>query len=273
MGANLFPQSSADLASSAWVGMAEMPDVETSSRLYATRFTGDTGRYLLSVQTQAMRNILGDLAPGTLLDVGGAHGQLVVPLRNLGWEVSVHGSTSECLRNLHELHGIHDCPFIEGPLPALPVPDASFDVVTAVRLLTHLNDWQSVLGELCRVARRAVVIDYPTHMSINALGPALLGAKRAVEHTTRPYVNFRRQDLERCFAQHGFAAQREIKQFVLPMVLHRLAGRVVRWPEEALRQIGVTRLFGSPVIMRADRSLYTSSHAQELSERQHVLAP
>ena len=60
---------------------AETPDIETSSAAYASRFAGSAGRYLLSVQSRAVVQAIADLPPGTALDVGGGHGQLVEPLR------------------------------------------------------------------------------------------------------------------------------------------------------------------------------------------------
>src|SRR5690606_22711484 len=68
------------------------PDIETSSADYASRFAGPAGRYLLEVQARSIEAALQGLTPGTALDVGGAHGQLVQLLERRGWQPTVHGT-------------------------------------------------------------------------------------------------------------------------------------------------------------------------------------
>jgi ubiquinone/menaquinone biosynthesis C-methylase UbiE len=233
----------------------ETPDVETSSADYARRFAGSAGRYLLAVQARAVQAALAGLAPGSALDVGGGHGQLVAPLRARGWRVTVHGTDPVCESNLRELHGERDCDFVCGPLERLPFPDRSFDLVIAVRLLSHVEAWPALLAEMSRVARRAVVIDYPNKAGLNALTPLLFGLKKSLEGNTRTYESFARAELAREFGRHGLHVEREVKQFFLPMVVHRMGrgAAPLRAAEALLRVTGLTALAGSPVILRADR--------------------
>jgi SAM-dependent methyltransferase len=232
------------------------PDVETSSARYASRFAGKGGRYLLDVQARAIRKVLADLPPGTALDVGGGHGQLVDLLQEAGWKVTVQGTDAECERNLRELHGKRAVPFVEGDLFALPVPDRSFDLVISVRLISHVDDWPRLIAEMCRVARQSVVIDYPSTSGFNALTPLLFRMKRAFEGNTRTYTSFSRAQLRAEFRRHGFTRLTERKQFFLPMVVHRMArGNVLfRGAEAVFRGLGLTHLAGSPVILRMDRT-------------------
>ena len=235
--------------------IAETPDIETSSAEYASRFAGRAGRYFLDVQARTVSQALEGLVPGTVLDVGGGHGQLVDPLTRLGWKVTVHGTSAECGRNLRTLHGQRDCEFLLGRLFGLPVADRSFDVVTGVRLLAHVPDWQRLVAELCRVARRSVVVDYPSKSGVNALTPLLFGLKKSYEKNTRTYLSFTHRELAEEFGRHGFAVRRVVKQFFLPMVAHR-AGKgmaPLRWAEGLCRVSGLTALAGSPVILRVDR--------------------
>ena len=240
--------------------MRETADIETSSADYARRFSGSAGRYLLDVQSRAVQKIVADLKPGTVLDVGGGHGQLVDTLAALGWKVTVLGSDDECGRNLRELHGKRDCQFVCGDLLHMPFEDAQFDLVVSVRLLSHTEAWQVLMRELCRVARRAVVIDYPSVTGLNALTPLLFGMKKALEGNTRTYTSFSRADIAAALSATPFDVTREIKQFFLPMVLHRAmrAAAPVRWAEGIARGVGLTALFGSPVILRADRAQLAS---------------
>lgn len=232
------------------------PDIETSSADYASRFRGPAGRYLLDVQARSVASALEGLPPGRALDVGGGHGQLVQPLKALGWQVTVQGSSPECERNLRELHGVRDCEFLRGNLFELPVADRSFDLVIAVRLLSHVEDWPGLLAEMCRVAHRAVVVDYPSSTGLNALTPLLFGLKRSLEGNTRSYTSFSRAQLCGEFAKHGFTRQREVKQFFLPMVAHRLGkgSAPLRAAERLCRGTGLTAWAGSPVILRVDRT-------------------
>ncbi|MGH8249917.1 MAG: methyltransferase domain-containing protein [Steroidobacteraceae bacterium] len=236
--------------------LAETPDIETSSADYASRFAGRAGRYLLDVQNGAVERSLTGLAPGTALDVGGGHGQLVGTLARLGWQVTIHGTAAECERNLRELHGRRDCEFVQGPLFKLPVAPKSFDLVIAVRLISHVTEWRRLIGEMCRVARRSVVIDYPSKSGLNALTPLLFGLKKSMEGNTRTYASFSRSQLAAEFARDGFVYNREVKQLFMPMVVHRAAkgAAPLRWAEAAFRATGLTALGGSPVILRMDRS-------------------
>jgi len=234
----------------------ETPDIETSSAGYAQRFAGKAGKYLLQVQSSAVVRTIEDLTPGTVLDVGGGHGQLVEPLARLGWRVTVHGTDAQCGQNLRELHGQRDCEFVQSDLFALPFPDKSFDLVIAVRLISHVEDWPRLVAEMCRVARQAVVIDYPAKSGLNALTPLLFGLKKSLEGNTRTYTSFSPAELNREFGRHHFVRKREVKQFFLPMVVHRVskAAAPFRAAEALFRGVGLTALAGSPAILRMDRS-------------------
>jgi 2-polyprenyl-3-methyl-5-hydroxy-6-metoxy-1,4-benzoquinol methylase len=231
------------------------PDIETSSAGYARRFSGPAGRYLLRVQSDSIARVLRDLPPGRALDVGGGHGQLVPLLRSLGWEVTVHGTDAACERNLRELHGRHDCGFLLGGLFDLPAADRSFDLVIAVRLISHVGEWERLVAGLCRVARHAVVIDYPNSGGLNALTPLLFGLKKSLEGNTRTYTSFSRRQLVQAFESHGFGRPHQVKQFFLPMVVHRMGkgSPPLRALEKLCRWTGLTALAGSPVILRVDR--------------------
>jgi hypothetical protein len=58
----------------------EAPDLETSGDEYATRFSGEVGRYFLDIQEQSVIDLLKRVPGRTVLDVGG-HGQIAIPLR------------------------------------------------------------------------------------------------------------------------------------------------------------------------------------------------
>lgn len=238
--------------------MIETPDIETSSADYARRFAGRAGAYLLERQAQAVSAAIEGLRAGTVLDVGGAHGQLVDVLCARGWSVTVHGTDNVCETNLRTLHGKRDCNYVQGDLFQLPAADRSYDLVTAVRLVSHVVAWPRLLAEMTRVARRAVIIDYPSSFALNALTPLLFGMKKSLEGNTRTYTSFSHRELCAELASHDFSCTTRVKQFFLPMVLHRIGGGAapLRAAEGLCRAIGLTALAGSPVILRADRDLH-----------------
>jgi ubiquinone/menaquinone biosynthesis C-methylase UbiE len=235
--------------------MLESADIETSSADYARRFAGKSGRYLLDVQSESLKRALEGLKPGTVLDVGGGHGQLVDGLEQAGWRVTVLGSSAECGRNLRELHGKRNCEFVTGNLLDLPFANGQFDLVVSVRLVSHVEAWQKLLSEMCRVARHSVIIDYPSVSGLNALTPLMFHLKKALEGNTRTYTSFSRSELARVLSGSSFTVTNQVKQFFLPMVVHRASNAAApfRYAEWLARHTGLTALFGSPVILRADR--------------------
>ena len=232
----------------------ETADIHTSSDEYATRFSGSAGEWMLAVQEKITRRLLSGWEGSSVLDVGGGHGQLAVPLCRDGWNVTVLGSDASCRHRIRDVVDSGACRFVEGNVIALPFPDRSFDVVLCFRLLTHCERWPELVRELCRVARRGVIVDYPTGQSLNAVAPALFGAKKKFEKNTRTWALFRHGQVIGEFAQNGYGPAATRKQFFLPMVLHRmLKNRAVSAGLEAgCRALGLTRLWGSPVIVRMD---------------------
>jgi len=233
--------------------MSETADIETSAAGYAARFSGQVGAWMLGVQERAVRELLGTAADQTLLDVGGGHGQLAGPLARAGWRVTVLGSDPACARRIEPLTASGSVRFVAGDILALPFPDRSFDCVVSVRLLSHCERWPALVAELCRVARRAVIVDYPTRESLNRVAPALFGAKKRLEGNTRTFTLFTHREIEQAFTASGFASFDRSAQFFLPMVLHRaLRCRPGSAMLESLaRTAGLTRRWGSPIILRA----------------------
>lgn len=230
----------------------ETADIHTSSDEYAARFSGAVGGWLLSVQEKLARRLMRRFKGSNVLDVGGGHGQLALPLCRDGWRVTVVGSDESCRHRIQSLVDSGACRFVAGNVLALPFPDKAFDLVLCFRLLTHCERWPELVRELCRVARQGVIVDYPTGQSLNAIAPALFGAKKKFEKNTRAWRPFRHEEVIGEFAKNGFAPTGMVKQFFLPMVLHRMLKiRALSAALEAVcRAMGLTRLWGSPVIVR-----------------------
>jgi ubiquinone/menaquinone biosynthesis C-methylase UbiE len=237
-------------------GLIEDADVGTSSDDYARRFSGGVGRWFLETQTRLTLELLRELPVGaSILDVGGGHAQITPPLIDAGYEVTVVGSDPICSARLEPWTAGGRCRFEVADLRALPYPDQAFDAVVCFRLLPHSVSWNGLIGELCRVARRSVVLDYPSVRSANILSARLFEMKRGIELNTREFMLFTQSDINMALAARGFIVRKERPQFLLPMVLHRWAHRAAlsKLAEAPGRLLGLTRWFGSPVIVRADR--------------------
>lgn len=235
----------------------EDADVESSSERYARRFDGPVGRWFLEVQARLTLECLAGLPAGAaVLDVGGGHAQVAPVLADAGYRVTVVGSDPACGERLEPWTGSGRCRFDVADLLALPYGDQAYEAVVCYRMLAHSVNWRRLLGELCRVARHRAVVDYPARRSVNVASEALFRIKNSIERgTTRPFALYGRDEVARAFEAAGFAVTAVRPQFFLPMALYRLAGsdRLARTAEDLARSLALTRLFGSPVIARADR--------------------
>jgi len=237
----------------AW--FTEAADIETSSDDYARRFGGKVGEWMLKVQERIVLESLRQPGISTVLDVGGGHGQLAAPLCRDGFALTVVGSADSCRRNLANMIDAGMCKFQVADLLRLPFPARSFDAVICFRLVPHCERWQTLIAELCRVARYLAVVDYPTSQSVNCAAPRLFNLKKRLEGNTRSFRLFRHQEIAEVFSENNFSIAARTGQFFLPMVLHRMlkCRGLSAWLEEKFQRCGLTQRWGSPVIIKAVR--------------------
>lgn len=234
------------------IGSAEA-DLDPSSDRYAARFSGPAGEWMLSVQTDAIRKMIAPWKGGTVLDVGGGHGQVARPLLADGHDVTVLSSSEAAYGQAARLDPAPR--LVTGDLMDPPFPDQIFDVVTAVRMMAHVGDWERFLAGLCRVARHAVIIDYPTPGGANVLEPLLFGLKKRFEGDTRKFATMKKADVRAAFSARDFECSDERGQFVVPMVVHRKlkAPAISGAFEGMLGAVGLSTLVGTPVVACARR--------------------
>ncbi|TAN37668.1 MAG: class I SAM-dependent methyltransferase [Verrucomicrobia bacterium] len=233
----------------------EHADIETASAGYAARFAGAAGAWMLSVQEKTVLRWLEQQPRATVLDVGGGHGQLALPLARAGSSVTVLGSAGVCVKRIEPEVQAGQIKFVVGDVIALPFPDRAFDVVVSIRLLPHCDAWPKLIAELCRVAQRTVIVDYPTTQSVNFFSAALFGVKKKIEQNTRPFTLFRHGEVATEFARCGFAVAERKGEFFLPMVLHRMLScpALSAMLEGICGALGLKKLFGSPVLVLMKR--------------------
>lgn len=231
---------------------SEQADIETSSENYTTRFSGKVGEYFLDVQKSITLNLLEKENIKTILDVGGGHAQLAVPLVNEGYDVTVTGSNLSCRARLDKFLNSDQFKFEECNSLNLPFENNSFDAVICFRLLTHEKNWKVLIKEMCRVSKRLIIIDYPDIRSFNILYKLLFSLKKQFEKNTRTFRSFSRNELKKEFNKYQFNSFKFIPQYFLPMVLHRMLKQVLisKVSERFFQFIGLQYLFGTPVILK-----------------------
>ncbi len=232
----------------------ETADIVTSSPNYDTRFGGEAGRYFLEVQSSMTRQLLAGEKKTSILDVGGGHGQLARPLAGQGFSITVAGSHDICGERLAEkMQGLpynyQTCDILH-----LPFADNAFHTVISFRLLPHVDRWQQLIAEMCRVADHTVILDYADRRSSNILYCLLFKIKKAMEGNTRPYTMFNRAQLRTEFIKNHFQPPVFKPEFFWPMVLHRKLENpaVSKGIEIPAKALGLTSLFGSPIILRSN---------------------
>ncbi len=239
----------------------EFADIETASEDYANRFSGKVGEFFLNIQTQIVLEMLRPWPRAAVLDVGGGHGQIALPLVQKGFRVTVAGSSPSSRKRLDSLLPPDSFRFQYCHLLDLPFQDKSFDVVVSFRFLPHLDQWPELITEMCRVADKAVIVDYPDIRSFNFLSEVLFKAKKAIEGNTRPFRCFRRSEILAPFIKNRFNQPVFRPEFFVPMAIHRaLKNKTFSSVVESISLgLGLTRLLGSPIILRVIRQKFMKS--------------
>ena len=232
--------------------LSEQADIETSSENYTTRFSGKVGKYFLDVQEQITLKLLEKENIKAILDIGGGHAQLAVPLVKKGYDVTVTGSNISCRARLDKFLNSDEFKFKECNFLYLPFDDNSFDAVICFRLLTHEKNWKILIKEMCRVSKNTIIIDYPDIRSFNIFYKILFNFKKQFEKNTRTFRSFSRAELKKEFFDHQFAKFYFKPQYFLPMVIHRFFKQEIlsKFSEGLFKIIGLQYLFGTPVILK-----------------------
>lgn len=236
----------------------ETPDIVTSSEEYAKRFSGKIGEWFLKVQAEATLRMLYDYPGATVLDVGGGHGQLAEPLSKHEYKVTVLGSNEACRERIQRLIENNLCEFKVGDLLNIPFENKSFDITITFRQMAHVRDWKRFVRELTRVARKAVIIDYPSLRSLNYINhifPSSFKVKKRLEADTRPFTLFLESELLKTFEENNFIYSGRFAQFFLPMFFHRKlkSTAISMLLEKLFRALGITSFLGSPIILKSIR--------------------
>lgn len=230
------------------------------------RFSGPIGEYLLATQESLLMEAFAPLGAGrpeaplagcSVLDVGTGTGRAAIGLARAGATVVGVDASSEMLdvaRERATAAGVA-VTFDVGDAHALPFLDRHFDGAVSLRVLMHTPDWSRCVGELCRVSRRRVVVDFPSLSSLAAVESGVRHLRRAAGRPVEAYRVMSERSVVAAFEANGYRVVRVHRQFVLPIALHKAVGSlgVTRGIERALQAVGLLWLAGSPVTMVAER--------------------
>lgn len=233
------------------------PDIASSSHEYASRFSGKVGKYFLEVQQKAIaKSLTKQTNLKTVLEVGGGHCQLTNFYLDHGLRVTIQGSNEFSLQRAKDLGFTEITTLKISPLSPLEFADNSFDLVSGIRLMAHVDDWKSFLNEMLRVSKTGIVFDFANIYTLNILTPILFKLKKKIESNTRPYSCQSTQEVKEHLKSLGCSEIICIPQFVCPMGIHRMlkSARISAAIESCLSLIGLNKLCGSPVIVFAKKA-------------------
>jgi 2-polyprenyl-3-methyl-5-hydroxy-6-metoxy-1,4-benzoquinol methylase len=222
------------------------------------RFSGPIGELVAKSQARVLANMIGRIKDRAVLDVGTGTGRAAFILALGGARVTAVDASEEMLaiarqRAAEQL--LTTIKFQRGDAHNLEFADRSFDAVVSFRVLMHTPQWKRCVAELCRVAERLVIVDYPSATSVALFESLARGVMHSVGIKTEPYRVFTRRAIREAFVANGFRIRSVHRQFVLPIALHKAIGsrRFTSSTERLLDHAGLLKPFGSPVTLVAER--------------------
>jgi SAM-dependent methyltransferase len=251
------PDAADDSGRPAHYSYQHYADPHIAAGFDALRFGGPIGTLLLEEQERVLETFLGDVAGLTAIDVGTGTGRAALALARRGARVTGVDASVEMLEVAEARAAAAGLQivFAPGDAHALAFADRSFEMAVCLRVLMHAPDWKRCLAELCRVANRRIVFDYPALFSLAALQAGGRRLAHAAGRRVEAYRVLSARSVARELDRGGFRIAARHRQFVLPIAFHKLVGlpRATRCVEGALARIGLLRLAGSPVTVVAER--------------------
>ena len=229
----------------------------TASNFDDRRFGGPIGTLVAAEQARVLANFIGRIQGRHILDVGTGTGRAARLFASGGAEVTAVDASEAMLTVAREkaaADGVRVV-FQRGDAHALEFKDRSFDVAVCLRVLMHTPQWQQCIAELCRVAQRLVVVDYPSSAGFARLESWSRRALHLAGASEEPYRVFSDRAIADAFSRHNFRIRSVHRQFVMPIALHKAIGsrRFTLGIESALDRAGLLKRFGSPVSIVAER--------------------
>lgn len=233
-------------------------DPNTARTFDDRRFGGPIGELVAETQAAVILRMAGEVSGRPVLDVGTGTGRAALLLAKAGADVTGVDASEQMLAIARERarsdgRAIN---FVQRDAHALPFGDRSFDVAVSLRMLMHSPRWRDALAELCRVASRRVIFDYPSSRSAARLQSAFRRLTARAGAKTEPYLVFSDRDVTAALDACGFRIGDRHRQFVLPIAVHKAFGsrKMTERIEAVLARAGLLHLLGSPVTVMAERA-------------------
>jgi ubiquinone/menaquinone biosynthesis C-methylase UbiE len=177
----------------------------------------------IALEEPIVRELLTGVAPGNALDAACGTGRHALLLSQLGHDVLGVDATGAMLAVAQAK--VRAAEFRRGALDALPIDDASIDVLTCALALEHVEDIDPVFREFARVLRRgghAIISDmHPVWRMMGGVAAFGAGGRRGV-----PYVagyTHQVSDYARAFLAAGFTMRACIEPLVDDTILPTFA--------------------------------------------------
>ncbi|MEJ2890750.1 class I SAM-dependent methyltransferase [Actinomycetospora aeridis] len=162
-------------------------------------------------RTTFLEAVIGDLAPGSVFEVGCGKGQWLQLLKERGFDATGGDRSAHMVEQARKVDGR----VTQFDAAAIPFPDRSFDNVLTVTVLQHLADPTRAIAEISRVARSRVIVH---EMTRSAVPSALSPGTRARSASW----------FENAFAEHGLRLRPELTRRTARPKPTNLAGLMPR---------------------------------------------
>jgi 2-polyprenyl-3-methyl-5-hydroxy-6-metoxy-1,4-benzoquinol methylase len=153
----------------------------------------------------ALDELLGEAAPGSLLDVGCGEGVVTERFAEQLGDGRVVGADvgGDELRGAWEQHARANVEYRTASADALPFADGEFEAAAAIELLEHVPDPRAALREMARVARGHLLLSVPREPLWRALNLARGAYWGSLGNTPGHLNHFSRRAFVRAVAEHG----------------------------------------------------------------------
>jgi SAM-dependent methyltransferase len=232
-------------------------DPATAQSFDERRFGGPIGQLIAEEQARVLTEFVGDPLGRSVLDVGTGTGRAALLMARRGAHVTGVDASQQMLdvaRQRAAKEGL-DVRFAVGDAHRLGFDDRAFEVVISLRVLMHATSWRQSLAELCRVADRLVVVDFPSAVSFALLQACARRLTHSLGARTEPYRVLTVGAVSRAFEKAGFRVRATHRQFLLPIALHKAIGsrHLSLMSRNLSDRTGLLQLFGTPVTLVAER--------------------
>lgn len=233
-------------------GFEDYAKPEYANKYDKTRFGDKIGKYIDSWDKKTIYHLI-EGKTGKVLDVGCGTGRLSIFLTKKGYNVIGIDASEEMLRIARYKN--KEVKFVKGDAMNLPFPEKEFDYCSSFRTIMHTLDWKKSVGEMCRVTKNAVIIEFPPVLSYGLFVAFINPIRRIFDKRVQPWKTMSLCDMKEVLKENDFNVVDQKRMHVLPVIVHRLFNNLefTKGIESMFNKLGLTKHFGVPCIIKAVR--------------------